>query len=43
MLDGILDQRLNQVLLEMIAAKYAKIDAVPTHYYYPELFMVKKQ
>ena len=27
----------------MIAVKFAKIDAVPSQYFYPELFMVKKQ
>ena len=39
MLRGVLCHDLNMTLLEGIAAKYQCIDAVPTDYYYPELYM----
>lgn len=40
-LDGVLDHGLTPALLEKIVRKYRKIDAVPSHYYQPELFQAK--
>ena len=38
-LRGVLNHDLNMTILELIAAKYERIDIVPTDYYQPELFM----
>jgi len=37
-MEGILKFNLNKSLLEAIAAKFCHIDAVPSGYYYPELY-----
>ena len=43
LLNGVLDHKLNGELLQEIAAKFRRIDAVPQGYYYPELFTLKEQ
>ena len=41
LIDGYVILRLNLKLLESILKVYEKIDAVPTHYHQPELYMKK--
>jgi hypothetical protein len=39
--EGVLKFNLNKVVLDTIVSKFNHIDAVPSGYYYPELFQQK--
>ena len=38
-LNGVLDEKLDERVLSRVAQKYEKINAYPKDYHYPELYM----